>query len=198
MIDAGYDGLTNGLRRVNALLSWWGLSDAGDDRAIEAQIARLERFTAHLQHACREIHARQLATALSTKNSLACLVQDLARCQRPNDVMAVESALVAALRDAAVTQAKMWTELACQIQASRCPMTRPANARFEGKRRNPRVRPRPPQPNPEGEQRLADGADARPMTGPSAIDALPVVGSDAGAIESDAGRHEPSTCRSPS
>jgi hypothetical protein len=48
MVDAGYDGLANGLHRVNALLRWWGVSDAGDDREIEAQIARLERFTAHL------------------------------------------------------------------------------------------------------------------------------------------------------
>lgn len=118
MIDAGYDGLTNGLHRVNALLSWWGVSDAGDDREIEAQIARLERFTAHLQQACRATHGRQLATALSTKDSLTCLVQDLARCQRPNDVMAVESAMVATLLDAAVAQARMWTELACEIQAS--------------------------------------------------------------------------------
>jgi hypothetical protein len=187
MVDAGYDGLANGLHRVNALLRWWGVSDAGDDREIEAQIARLERFTAHLLQASRETHARQLATALSTKDSLASLVQDLARCQRPNDVMAVESAIVATLLDAAVTQAKTWTELACDIQASSRAMTREANACFDGKRRNSRVRARPPQPNPEGEQRLADRADARPMTGSSIIEALPAIGSDAGAIESDAG-----------
>ena len=132
MIDAGYDGLTTGLHRVNALLSWWGVSHAGDDREIESEIARFERFTAHLQQACRETHSRQLATALSTKAGLACLVQDLARCQRPNDVTAVESAIVATLLDAAVAQAKMWTELAGEIQASWRAMTREANARVDG------------------------------------------------------------------
>jgi hypothetical protein len=160
MIDAGYDGLTTGLHRVKALLSWWGVSDAGDDREIEAEIARFERFTAHLQQACRDTHGRQLATALSTKDGLACLVQDLARCQRTNDVMAVESAIVATLLDAAVAQAKMWTELAGEIQASWRAMTREANACVDRKRRNPRARARPPQPNPREEQRLADRAEA--------------------------------------
>jgi hypothetical protein len=183
MTDAGYDGLTKGLHRVNALLSWWGVSDAGDDREIAAKIAHLERFTAHLQQACRETHSRQLATALSTKDSLASFAHDLARCQCPNDVMAVESAIVAALFDAAVAQAKMWTELACEIRASSRAMTREANACFDGKRRNSRAWARPPQPDPEG--RAAACGPGRCLTDdrPSVIEALEALP----AIESDAG-----------
>lgn len=136
-MDARSDGLTIGLRRMNALLAWWGVSDAGGDGEIELKIARFEQMASELQRACRDTYNHQLEAALSTNDRLVCSFQEFARCRRPNEVMATESEILATLLEAASVQAKMWAELASKIQESCVTVARHASEDLRRKAAKP-------------------------------------------------------------
>lgn len=136
-MDARSDGLTIGLRRMNALLAWWGVSNGGSDGEIELKIARFGQMASDLQRACRETYSHQLEAALSTNDRLAWSFQEFTRCQRPNEVMAMESEILATLLEAASVQAKMWAELANKIQESCVAVARDAAEDLRGKAAKP-------------------------------------------------------------
>lgn len=144
-----YDDVTMGLHRLNALLSWWSVPNAGGHREIDAQISRFERFSSQLQQACGDTCSRQVDAAHAASDQLAHAFQDLARCRRTQEVIAAEAAILETLLEVASSQAKIWIELMQKLQQSyvtmarettedilrRAPATSPASLRADTERR---------------------------------------------------------------
>ncbi len=125
-METKHDEVSTGLHRVNALLTWWGVPDASWDREGETRIARFRQLTTDLQHACRETCSRQLEVALATSDRLAQSFQALARSRRPQQVVAMESDILATLLESASSHAKAWAELTQRLQDSCAAVAREA------------------------------------------------------------------------
>lgn len=113
-----YDEVAAGLRRGNALLTWWGAPEADWNREGAAQMTRFRQLTSDLQQACQETCGRQLDIAVATSNRLAQSFQALARSRHPREVTAMEFDILATLLEAASSHAKYWADLTQRLQDS--------------------------------------------------------------------------------
>ena len=155
-MNARYDEVTTGVHRLNALLAWWGISDADGHSAIEARITRFVQLTSDLQQACLETRSRQLEAAVSTNDRLTHSFQDLAHCRLPHEVIAAESEILTTLLEAASLQLKAWIELTQKLQDSCVAMAREAASDF----REQAIRPDATRMPAEPRQRIEKRANA--------------------------------------
>ena len=104
--------------RRNDLLAWWAMAADGNS-GIEGQARRLQLFTADLQKAYGNACSRHMEALFAANEQLVRSFQGLLRVQRPDELMAAESDILATLMEAASLQARTWIELGETVQ-DRC------------------------------------------------------------------------------
>jgi hypothetical protein len=112
------DDILNPLSRLNALLAWWGSPNKLDQGAVEAQTAHFRTVATELGEAFGEATTRQVDTLSAANERLARSLKDLLCSRRPQDVMAVQLGIVAALLDSVAVQARTWAELTQKVQST--------------------------------------------------------------------------------
>jgi hypothetical protein len=113
------DGMTMGLDRFNALLSWWGFPAANGNGSLEGQMQRIQAFAFDLQKAYGEAVSHQMEPLLKVNGQLAGSLPEFFRSRQPQDIMAAQLHVLATILDGASLQAKTWTELAQKVD-ERC------------------------------------------------------------------------------
>lgn len=105
-------GTPTGFDRLNALLAWWGTQDAHRDPAnIETQTERFRMLVIELNRAFNEASCCQLEALSTTNERLAQSLQYLLRGPQPQELMAVQSSIVAGLLESLAIQTKVWADL---------------------------------------------------------------------------------------
>lgn len=115
-MDAKDDGLAAGVKRLNALLGWWGAPMFGGGGAIDGQITQLQQFASDLQKACSHAYGGQMDVLCDSNDRLARSYHDLLRSRRPQEMMAAELDILATFLEGASRYSKGWTQLTEKLQ----------------------------------------------------------------------------------
>ena len=105
-----------GFDRVNAVFAWWGLSGADNTGKLDGQFKRFQAFTSDLQKAYGETCSAQMSTLLAANERVGRSLLEFVRCRRPQDVVAAESNVMAAILEETSLQTKTWLELSQKVQ----------------------------------------------------------------------------------
>ncbi|MCF2521704.1 hypothetical protein [Bradyrhizobium sp. G127] len=105
-----------GLDRINAVFVWWGLSGTDSVGKLNGQFKRFQAFTSDLQKAYGETYSAQISSLFGANERIGRLLLELVQCRRPQDVIAAESSVMAAILDEASLQTKTWLELSQKVQ----------------------------------------------------------------------------------
>jgi hypothetical protein len=104
------------LDRMNAVLAWWGLSGTDGAGKLDGQFKRFQVFTSDLQKAYGETYGAQMSAFLGANARIGRSLLELIQCRQPQDVIAAESSVMAAILDEAWLQMKTWLELSQRVQ----------------------------------------------------------------------------------
>ena len=96
------------LDRMNAVLAWWGLSGTDGAGKLDGQFKRFQVFTSDLQKAYGETYGAQMSAFLGANARIGRSLLELIQCRQPQDVIAAESSVIAAIFDEAWLQMKTW------------------------------------------------------------------------------------------
>jgi hypothetical protein len=113
-----------GLDRLNALFGWWRSPASNGNGNFEAQMKRFETFTSDLQKTYSEACSRQMQAAIAANERFVQSLQELMRCRRPEETIAAESNILAALLEGASLRAKTWAELTQKVADCCAALTR--------------------------------------------------------------------------
>lgn len=105
-----------GFDRVNAVFTWWGLSGVDNTGKLDGQFKRFQAFTTDLQKAYGETYSAQMSTLLGANERIGRSLLEFVRCRRPQDVVAAESSVMAAILEETSLQTKTWLELSQKVQ----------------------------------------------------------------------------------
>jgi hypothetical protein len=114
-MNGQHDSITAGLNRLNALFAWWGVPSA-DSGSTDTKMRGFQVFASDLQRAYAEACSEQVQAMLTMNKRIMRVLQDVPRCRRPRDVIAVQASFLAAVGDGMSQQAKSWAELAQKFQ----------------------------------------------------------------------------------
>jgi hypothetical protein len=124
-LAAAKDGnITTGLNRLNALFTWWGVSNSYRNGDIDTPMKRLQACASDLQKSYGDAYGRQMQALFAANERLAGSLQELVRCRKPRDVIAAELDILATLLEGALVQTKAWVELTKNVQDCCAAMTR--------------------------------------------------------------------------
>lgn len=104
------------VERLNALLAWWGIQPVSGNEAIHSSVMRFQQFSLDLHRACGDAHSEQMRAFWAGNDRICRSARDLLHSRRPQDVVAAELEILAALLDDASGRAKGWVELTGRIQ----------------------------------------------------------------------------------
>lgn len=93
-----------GLDRMNAVSAWWGLSGTDGAGKLDGQFKRFQAFTSDLQKAYGETYGAQMSAFLGANERIRRSLLELIQCRQPQDVIAAESSVMAAILDEASLQ----------------------------------------------------------------------------------------------
>ena len=105
-----------GFDRVNAVFAWWGLSGADNTGKLDGQFKRFQAFTSDLQKAYGETYSAQMSTLLGANERIGRSLLEFVQCRRPQDVIAAESSVMAAILEETSLQTKTWLDLSQKVQ----------------------------------------------------------------------------------
>ena len=115
-MSSKHQDTTSGLDRWDALFAWWGVPAATGNSQVDDQAKRFQAFASDLQMVYGEACTRQISSLLSANDRIARSLREFWRCQRPQDVLATESNVLATMFEEASLQARNWAELAQKVQ----------------------------------------------------------------------------------
>ncbi len=127
-MDAKDNVLTTGVERLNALIAWWGVPAANGNGAMDGQMKRFQQFVSDLQKTSSDAYSGEMKALFNSNDRLGRSVQELFQCRRPQEVLAVESDILASFLEGASLQARRWTELTQKLQECCADMARDAAA----------------------------------------------------------------------
>jgi hypothetical protein len=110
-MDKMAESIAGNLKRVNALLTWWGIPNVNGIGAATEQIKRFQKLTADLQTIYGEASRLQLKTLLAANEEMARTFSEMLRIRATEDLLGAESSLVANLSENLSLQTKTWTEM---------------------------------------------------------------------------------------
>jgi len=105
-----------GLDRMSAVFAWWGLSGTDSAGKLDGQFKRFQAFTSDLQKAYGETYGAQMSALFGANERIGRSLLELVQCRRPQDVIAAESSVMAAILDETSLQTKTWLELSQKVQ----------------------------------------------------------------------------------
>lgn len=105
-----------GFDRMNAVFAWWGLSGADNTGKLDGQCKRFQALTSDLQKAYGETYSAQMSALLSANERIGRSLLEFVQCRRPQDVVAAESSVMAAILEETSLQTKTWLELSEKVQ----------------------------------------------------------------------------------
>lgn len=105
-----------GLDRVNAVFAWRGLSDVNSAGKLDGQFKRFQAFTSDLQKAFGDTYGAQMGSLLSANDRIGRSLLEFLQCRQPQDVIAAESSVLAAILEETSLQTKTWLELSQKVQ----------------------------------------------------------------------------------
>lgn len=105
-MDATTDPIGASLKRMNALLAWWGVPKISGVDATTHEIRRFQDFAADLQRLYGDAAGLQVRTLLTTNEGITRALCQLLQQRRLQDLLAAESKLVASVLEAAALQSK--------------------------------------------------------------------------------------------
>ena len=111
------DPIAVSLRRMNALLAWWGVPRICGMDGADREIRRFQSFAADLQTLYGNAAGLQVSTLLATNEEIAHALCQLLQQRRPQDLLAAESKLVVSVLEAAALHAKTWVDVSRQVNA---------------------------------------------------------------------------------
>ena len=111
---------------MNALLGWWGVPIAGGNSMIDSQMKRLQQCALDVQKTCTDAYGGEIEALFRNNDRLVRSYQGLFRSQRPQEVLAAESEILATLIEGASPHAKRWAELTQKLQDCCAAMARDA------------------------------------------------------------------------
>lgn len=110
-MDKMAESIAGNLKRVNALLTWWGIPNVSGIGAATEQIKRFQKLAADLQTIYGEASRLQLKTLLAANEEMARTFSEMLRIRATKDLLSAESSLVANLSENLSLQTKTWTEM---------------------------------------------------------------------------------------
>lgn len=113
-----------GLDRLNAVFAWWGLSDVNSAGNVESQFKRFQALTTDLQKSFGDTYSAQVGSLLGANERIGRSLLEFLQCRRPQDVIAAESRLLAAILEETSRQTKTWLELSQKVQECCATMAR--------------------------------------------------------------------------
>ncbi len=115
-----------GLDRVNAMFAWWGLPEANSAGSLDGQFKRFQAFTSDLQKAFGDTYGEQMSapSLLAANERIGRSLLEFLKCRRPQDVIAAESSVLAAILEETSLQTKTWLELSQRVQEYSATMAR--------------------------------------------------------------------------
>lgn len=113
-----------GLDRLNAVFAWWGLSDVNSAGNVENQFKRFQALTADLQKSFGDTYSAHIGSLLGANERIGRSLLEFLQCRRPQDVIAAESRLLAAILEETSVQTKTWLELSQKVQECCATMAR--------------------------------------------------------------------------
>lgn len=113
-----------GLDRVNGVFAWWGLSGADSAGKLDGQFKRFHAFTSDLQRAFGDTYGAQMSTLLGANERIGRSFQEFLKCRQPQDVIAAEASVLAAILEETSLQTKTWLELSRKVQECCAAMVR--------------------------------------------------------------------------
>jgi hypothetical protein len=108
-----------GFDRMNAAFAWWGASGADGTSKLDGQIKRFLVLTSDLQKAYSETCGAQMSALVGANERIGRSLLEFVQCRRPQDVIAAESSVLAAILEETSLQTKTWFELSRKVQ-ERC------------------------------------------------------------------------------
>ena len=108
--------MTARIDRLNALLNWWGVSTR-NPTGPQGDLLRFHSQALALQQIYRDLQQFYIEGVTETQERLAIGLKNLIHCAGTHDIRRSEIELLDALRDFAVLQAAIWTEIEQQLEA---------------------------------------------------------------------------------
>lgn len=112
------DQISAGMKRLNALLGWWGMDSTPNMDEIAQQFDRLQNFISDVQKAYFEAAGRQTNAVLDSNDRLARSAQGLLKGRKQADLLAAQAEIVDIVLEAASLHARTWAELQREVQES--------------------------------------------------------------------------------
>lgn len=106
----------DGLKRLNALLGWWGLP-LTYSRMTDPTIARFQRLLSDLQQTCGEFYGDQLGLLCENHDRTTRAAQDLLRGRYPQALMVMELDFITTCLEVARQHARLWAAVTERTQA---------------------------------------------------------------------------------
>jgi hypothetical protein len=110
-MDTMAESIAGNLKRVNALLTWWGIPNVNGIGAATVQIKRFQKLAADLQAMYGEASRLQLKTLLAANEEMARTFSEMLRVRAMKDLVGAESSLIANLSENLSLQTKTWTQM---------------------------------------------------------------------------------------
>lgn len=105
-------GTPNGLEKLNNLFVWWGIPNANGNGHLEIQLKRFQTFASEMQKTCTEAFGDEMTALFAARERSVQAVQNLVRSRKPDEVVAAEAGILAALLEETALGAKRWAALA--------------------------------------------------------------------------------------
>jgi hypothetical protein len=99
------------------LAAWWGIPLGEGAQCVDGPMRRFQLFGYGLQKACADEYLRQMQEAFVAHLRLLSLLQELLRCQLPQDVIVLELNTWHEALQKLPEQTKAWSDLAGKWQA---------------------------------------------------------------------------------
>lgn len=112
------DQISAGMKRLNALLCWWGMGSAPDMDDFARQFDRLQNFVSDVQKAYLDAASRHTDAMLDSNDRLARSAQGLLKGREQADLLAAQAEIVDIVLEAAALHARTWAELQREVQES--------------------------------------------------------------------------------
>lgn len=109
------DEIAAGLKRMHALLTWWGAPAIGAANGTDAPMKRLQRFAENLQAVYGSASERHIQALQSTGEEVSNVLTGLLQARQPQDLIAAESKLLAAVLEGGSRNVRNWTEATQKI-----------------------------------------------------------------------------------
>ncbi len=114
-MDTIAEGFAANLKRINALLTWWGMPNVTGVGATMEQMKRLQKLAADLQAVCCETSQLQVKTFVAANEEMVRAFSAMLRIRAPKDLLGAESKVIADLSEGLSLQTKTWADMSEKV-----------------------------------------------------------------------------------